>query len=453
LPPSDELLGAIDAWHAGLTPELAAESADWLTEQLRRRGLFFGDRPLCTVLRPRFLLSGQYDLARGRLSILLGALGKALDAALEQPAVLQQFRLTEWERILALEEPRIPASPVSRIDAFFDPADGQLRCTEYNAETPAGSAYNDALTELFLALPAVRPFLQSHVLRPLPVRHNVLHALLSAWREWSGRAELPTIGILDWLEVPTRSEFELYRDYLEGAGLRCVIADVRSCEYRGNRLYADGTPIDVVYKRVLINELVDRGGLDHPLVRAVREGAVCMVNPFRCKILHKKASLAVLSDERNQDLFHPSERWVIRELVPWTRIVEERHTEFDGSPIDLVPWIGANRERLVLKPNDDYGGAGIVLGWEADDATWQDGLARALAEPYIVQERIGLPSESFPSFADGELVFADRIVDTAPFVFGGRYVDGCLTRVSTASLVNVTAGGGSTVPTFIVERR
>ena len=308
MPPSDELLGAIEAWHEGLTPELAAESADWLTEQLRRRGLFFGDRPLCTVLRPRFLLSGQYDLARGRLSILLGALGKALDAALEQPAVLQQFRLTEWERILALEEPRIPASPVSRIDAFFDPADGQLRCTEYNAETPAGSAYNDALTELFLALPAVRPFLQSHVLRPLPVRHNVLHALLSAWREWSGRAELPTIGILDWLEVPTRSEFELYRDYLEGAGLRCVIADVRSCEYRGNRLYADGTPIDVVYKRVLINELVDRGGLDHPLVRAVREGAVCMVNPFRCKILHKKASLAVLSDERNQDLFHPSER-------------------------------------------------------------------------------------------------------------------------------------------------
>jgi len=134
-------------------------------------------------------------------------------------------------------------------------------------------------------------------------------------------------------------------------------------------------------------------------------------------------------------------------------IDEQRNTEFAGSPIDLVPWIGANRERLVLKPNDDYGGAGIVLGWEADDATWQDGLARALAEPYIVQERIGLPSESFPSFADGELVFADRIVDTAPFVFGGRYVDGCLTRVSTASLVNVTAGGGSTVPTFIVERR
>jgi hypothetical protein len=71
----------------------------------------------------------------------------------------------------------------------------------------------------------------------------------------------------------------------------------------------------------------------------------------------------------------------------------------------------------------------------------------------VVQRRIGLPTEEFPSWADGRLVLADRIVDTAPFVFEGARVDGCLTRVSTASLVNVTAGGGSTVPTFVVEPR
>ena len=49
------LQDAITAWHDGLTPEVAAESSGWLTEQLQRRGLFFGERPLCTVLRPRFL--------------------------------------------------------------------------------------------------------------------------------------------------------------------------------------------------------------------------------------------------------------------------------------------------------------------------------------------------------------------------------------------------------------
>ena len=88
-----------------------------------------------------------------------------------------------------------------------------------------------------------------------------------------------------------------------------------------------------------------------------------------------------------------------------------------------------------------------------DDAAWVAALRAALDAPFIVQERLELPTESFPSLSGGRLVYDDRIVDTAPFVFHGRYVDGCLTRVSTGSLVNVTAGGGSTLPTFIVEPR
>jgi uncharacterized circularly permuted ATP-grasp superfamily protein len=178
-----------------------------------------------------------------------------------------------------------------------------------------------------------------------------------------------------------------------------------------------------------------------------------MVNPPRCKILHKKASLAVLSDERNQSLFAPEERAGIEAHIPWTRVMEERRTEHAGTAVDLVPFVVAERERLVLKPNDDYGGAGIVLGWTVDATTWGQAVADALASPYIVQERVEIPSEPYPSLVDHRAVFADRMMDTAPFVCHGDYVEGCLTRLSTAALLNVTAGGGSTVPTFVVERR
>ena len=83
----------------------------------------------------------------------------------------------------------------------------------------------------------------------------------------------------------------------------------------------------------------------------------------------------------------------------------------------------------------------------------QAAIRSALAEPHIVQERIELPTEPYPALTPEGVVLADRIVDTAPFVFNGSHLDGCLTRISTASLVNVTAGGGSTVPTFVVEPR
>jgi len=121
--------------------------------------------------------------------------------------------------------------------------------------------------------------------------------------------------------------------------------------------------------------------------------------------------------------------------------------------VDLVPFIVAQRERLVLKPNDAYGGQGIVLGWEVDDAAWERALGTALTEPHVVQERVPIPSEPFPSMVDGRVSFAERILDTDPFVYQGAHVDGCLSRLSTAALVNVTAGGGSQVPTFLVEAR
>jgi hypothetical protein len=444
----------ISAYHDLLTDDLAGESHRQLDDQLRRRGLFFGDRPLSTVLRPRFLTPEQYRFLQARIATLLSAFERANEAAFSDDEFRAQFRLLPWEEELVQLDPGFSdASPVSRLDAFFVSDKGGLKFTEYNAETPAGAAYGDLLAEVFLGLPVMREFLHRFQVRPLPARHLVLHALITAYQEWLGRREIPRIGILDWREVPTYSEFLVTVEYFRSQGVECRIADPREVEYRDGKLMAGDFAIDLIYKRVLISELVERGGMDHPIVRAVRDRAVCMINPFRCKVLHKKASLAVLSDDRNAHLFPMAEREAIDAHIPWTRVVEERRTLFRGETVDLIPWIHGQRERLVLKPNDDYGGAGIVLGWEVTDSEWEHAVQKALAEPYIVQERVTLPMEPYPSLVDGRVELLDRMLDTAPFCFHGSYMDGCLTRLGTAALLNVTAGGGSTVPTFLVMKR
>jgi len=448
---------AIEHYHELLSNELAAECQATLDAELRRRGLFFGDRALCTVLRPRFFTGEQYRFLQERCAILLRAFDRAYHAAIADAAVRRQFGLVDWEEALLERAPGFPdTSPVSRIDAFYLPEQDVMHLTEYNAETPAGAAYGDALTEAFYALPVMRSFRRRFDLRPLPSRHGVLHALLGAYAQWRGGRKNPTtprIAILDWREVPTYNEFLLWVDYFRARGLEARIVDPRETELEGGRLVADGQPIDLIYKRVLISELVERGGRDHPVVRAVESGAVCMVNPFRCKLLHKKASLAVLSDERNVGLFSADERHAIDAHIPWTRVVAERKTRHEDRTVDLVPFMIEQRERLVLKPNDAYGGAGIVLGWEVDSATWEASVRTALTEPFVVQERVPIPSESFPSVVGGRVIFADRILDTAPFAYQGTHVDGCMSRLSTAALVNVTAGGGSQTPTFVVEAR
>ena len=448
------LRDAIDEYHDLLDDELAAESQHHLDAQLAHRGLLFGGRALCSVLRPRFISASQYRFLQRRAALVLSAFRTAHRAALADDAVLAQFRLTDWELELVRTDPGFrDSSPVSRLDAFFVGETGGLRFTEYNAESPAGGGYNDALTEMFYGLPVMREFLRRWDLRPLPARHNVLHAMVDAYAQWSGTRDLPRVAIADWSDVPTYSEFVLYRDYLARQGLPVSIVDPREVTYSGGKLSGPDGPIDLVYKRVLLSELVEREGVDTPILRAVRDRAVCMVNPAACKILHKKASLAVLSDERNAHLFDGAAREAVGAHIPWTRVVEPRRTVRDGAEVDLLEYIAANKDTLVLKPNDEYGGKGIVLGWEVDQEGWDAAVRTALAEPYIVQARVELPTEPYPSLVDGKLLVLDRMVDTAPYVAYGEYVDGCLSRLSTAALLNVTAGGGSQTPTLVAERR
>lgn len=445
---------AIQDYHDLLTPEVAADSHAMLEAQLTQRNLIFGGRALCTVLRPRLMTREQHSLMHRRVRVLMRAFGKAYQAAMSDGSFREQFKLEQWEEQLIGHDHRFrDASPTSRLDAFVMDEAGTMALTEYNAETPAGAGFNDQLVQAFASLPIVRAFSRQYEMEPLLAQAGVVNVLLDAFHEWSGNRTLPRVAIVDWPDVPTRLEFVLYQQYFQSIGIDCVICDPREMDYRGGRLFAEGAPVDLIYKRVLITELVKECGIEHAVVRAVRDNAVCMVNPFRSKILHKKASLAVLSDERNARLFRPEELDAIRAHVPWTRIVEERRTVHDGDLVDLLPFIAERRERMVLKPNDDYGGAGIVLGWQVNDIEWAAAIRTALGSPYIVQERVPIPSEPYPSWIDGKLQTFDRMLDTAPFVSHGDFMQGQLTRLSTSALLNVTAGGGSTVPTFLVEKR
>jgi len=446
---------AIEHYHDLLTPQVAADSQAHLESQTEIRHMYFGARPVCSVLRPRFLTTNQLTVLQAAVKHLGAAFNKAYRTALADSAFRKQFMLTPVEEELLVFDPGfVDPSPTSRLDSFFV-SPQELKFTEFNSETPAGAGYNDILTEMFWGMPVFRAFSRKYHCRPLPGRPHVLQALLDSFVEWAGNTSTkPKVAILDWKEVPTYSEFIVFEKYFAEQGIEARIIDPRDVEYSGGSLRAGDYAFNLIYKRVLIAELLDRdGGIDGKIVRAVRDRACCMVNTFRCKILFKKASFAVLSDERNAKLFNDHETAAIAAHIPWTRVVEQRKTILGGKTIDLIPHVLEHRQQFVLKPNDDYGGHGIVLGWTVDGPTWEAAVKHALATPYIVQEKVGLPREVFPSYHDGQVHFIDRMLDTNPFVGPSGTMDACLTRISTEALLNVTAGGGSTVPTLLIEDR
>jgi len=139
--------------------------------------------------------------------------------------------------------------------------------------------------------------------------------------------------------------------------------------------------------------------------------------------------------------------------VPWTRKVRAEKTDHYGEQIDLLEYAVNTRDQLVLKPNDDYGGHGIFIGWNTDEINWSEALRHALADgDYLLQERVKTARELFPALqADGTIEFAEQLVDLDPLLFYGK-VGSAFTRLSFTELANVSSGGGM-VPTFIISEK
>jgi uncharacterized circularly permuted ATP-grasp superfamily protein len=443
-----------DRWHDELKrgSELTPEFCNAFAASMRGRKLTFGDRIHSPFLRP-FFLSGS-DESRIRCAAeTIAAIGERIvREALTTPALFTQLGVTEAEeRLIRIDPGYGTASTASRLDAFLLPQG--LHFAEYNAESPAGPGYTQRLCELFDTLPAMQRFRESHAIRFHRTIPPLLNALLESYREWGGRAQPPTIAIVDWRNVPTWTEFELLRDAFIAAGVPTVVCDPRELDTDGRQLAVGGRTIDLVYRRVLINDILAEPDACAALVQAYRERTVCVANTFRCKLPHKKAFFAVLTDPANASLFSEPERAVVHAHVPWTRLVADTRTERNGQRASLLELARADRESLVLKPNDEYGGKGVILGWEASAAHWDEALTAALddaAGTWVVQERIPVRREIFPMFeADGHVEMREMLVDLAPYLFRGK-MGGYLTRLSATGLANVTSGGGQ-VPAFIVD--
>lgn len=448
------LYDAIEYYHSLLSDDIAQETDAQLRHLLKERGLYFGERPLCVVLRPHFYLEDDWIFIKSQLDTVLSAFLRVHEACLADANLRAQLRMDEYEeQLLPYDKTQVPPWTSSRLDTFYVAETRTLKCVEYNAETPAGMGYADTLSEVFHQLEPFKRFQQKYHVRFIPSLARLTDALLDGYRAWGGHDQ-PQIGILDWQEVPTLNEHEITREFFVRQGLKAVLADPRGLTYEGGQLKTeDGFRIDMIYKRVLFSELVHRMGLDNPVLRAVRDGAVYITNSISAKILAKKASLAFLSDERNQHLFTKTQQAAIQSVIPWTRVVEERKTDYQGRQIDLIPFLAENREQFVLKPNDEYGGSGVILGWESTYDAWSAVLQQALKMPYVVQERVPVVQRPFPMWLDGAVDTSPRFVDADPYVFGGRAVEGVMTRLSPLALLNVTAGGGSVVPTIIIRER
>jgi uncharacterized circularly permuted ATP-grasp superfamily protein len=206
--------------------------------------------------------------------------------------------------------------------------------------------------------------------------------------------------------------------------------------------------VDVIYRRV-DDVFLDPAALRRDslvgvpgLVRAWRAGTVALVNAPGTGVADDKAVYAFVPE-------------IIRFFLDEEPILPNVPTWRCGDPDDRR-FVLANLDALVVKPANESGGYGIVIGPAAGPAALALVAQRIEQHPpnWVAQPMLSL--STMPTLCDG--VVCPRHVDLRPFtLFGpdGAYVaPGGLTRVARQAgslIVNSSQGGGSK-DTWIVDR-
>ncbi len=231
-------------------------------------------------------------------------------------------------------------------------------------------------------------------------------------------------------------------------GLRLMHADPAELTLRGEEVYYEGVAVDLAYRDYPVWDLLEleREGVNVEPMRALfRQNR--MISSIAAE-MDQKSCWEILTDPQfTQKYFSADERQLFRRHVLWTRLLSDRRTLLpDGHNGDLLEYVRREHESLVLKPNRECGGKGVVLGLGLTRSEWEAALEAALAdrERWVVQQLASLPVREFP------VLDAEAHVHLEPFytVMGfapSRYGMSILGRASQKQVVNVAMRGGMCV--------
>lgn len=426
--------------------ENSGVSGGRLMEETRNRYIaervMSGGKAIPTFLKPVFIPEERIRQIKNITNITMDCLEKVSNLFFESERHEHLFELGEGEKELAKIDPGYPRRiQHARLDAFIN--GDSIQFCEFNCDTPGGPGYSDIQTDLLLETEAMKKLGKSFTLKPDRFMPGILDSLTSCYEHFKGGpvSTLPPFGIISVFDMdPTTEELSLMAKWFAAQGCEPILAEPEECTYENGVFRVKGIPVDLVYRRGTTQWWISESEKYQAMWSAYRDGKLCLVNPLNSKLAGKKSLMAVLQSEEMAPRLTEAERAIIKEHIPWTRIVKSGVADYQGKKVDMEGFILENRENLVLKPIGLYGGKGVVVGGEEDNDQWRTALETAKKTTHVVQEYINIPELSFPVY-DPHLKFVKKKVNINFFAFNGKYSGG-MARVSDSAVINVSAGGG-----------
>ena len=341
-------------------------------------------------------------------------------------------------------------SLLGRGDFIISPSGG-LRCIEFNMMANFGGWELDLLEPMYINTPIISKFLEEYnvQLHNNHLFHVLLEHVLQTFIEKTPAEHEINIAILfpefyGVVETPNGAYLQnLYKTVLRQESNR-LKGDLFICGFDALKV-VDGSLFCGDQKIHILIEM-NNGKIPLIFMTAVEKRNLMIYNGPISRIMSNKLNVALLSEQKNSDVFTAEEREAINAYIPWTRKVVPGDTTFGKEKIKLEEFMLSNRERLVLKSSEGFGGYEVYPGRNVSPGEWTLHVEKALRErKWVIQEYI--PSASY-LYQAGEYGCVEHHAVWGLFIFGSRYGGGfvrILPEDNSSGVINAHQGSEESI--------
>lgn len=411
-------------------------------EKVANSTAIYKGEPIPFLYNPMFHTEKDVENFKYIIDTLMKILNKVIGKYLNDSDYREKFGFSKELEELILIDPGYDVSvPIGRFDVFYKDINNFKFC-ELNADGASAMNEDNVIDRIILETEAIKNLSNEYQFDYLKLVDEWVEESIKLYKKFNSINDKPNVAIVDFKGLGTVKEFEVFKKVYEEHGYNAEIVDPRELIYKNNSLYYNDFKVDMIYRRAVTCELMERISEIPDFIEAYKDKNVCFIGGIRSQIAHNKIIFKVLHDKDTLELLSEEERKYVKNHIPYT-------AEFENNI--SIKEEAKNKDKYVLKPKDLYASKGVYVGKDFSIEEWNKKIEECWNNEYLLQEFCVPYTKEMVRFEEDKMTVEKFMYLIGLFQYNEKF-RGFYTRVGKNNIIS-TSTGGFTVPNIVVKEK
>lgn len=396
-------------------------------DKVKKSNAQYKGEPIPTIYHPYFVTDDNVDDFNKIGDMMISITNKVTDRYIKDKEFRKKFGFPKLiEELIQIDNGYDINVPIGRFDIFYKDYENFMFC-ELNTDGSSAMNEDNTIAKIILESQGAKDLGKKYRLDYFELFNSWVDKSIEIFQKYDSKNTKPNVAIVDFKESGTTPEFEEFKNSYIDKGYNCIIVDPRDLVYKDGKLYHNDYKIDLVYRRIVTFELIDKADEITDFIDAYKDRAFCCIGSIKSQVIHNKIFFKILHDQDTLEELSQDERQFVKKHIPYTGIF--------GNDKEVFQKVLDNKDKYIMKPMDLNASQGVYTGRDLSQEKWEERLKESWNKDYLYQEYCDPYTRDFLIFEDGKFHVEEFKSITGLYMYKEKFA-GVYTRIGQENIIS-----------------